>query len=209
MGDVRRSSLMSFEVEAWSWGTLGAGILTGFVANWFWDKYTTIIPSTASRQTLSINGIWLAKVAYTNVPGREGLEVMRLREKFGKVYIYKEHYNSNHRFPVRLRGEGVFRGGIMSAYVFLNEKNTYSSMTMTFKQQNTDYAAFMLEGVYTQIIDRHGERGGPLTEPYNLVRIELPFWKQLKRFVGRTYFENFGDIKDFSETLPNQIAKYL
>ena len=80
---------------------------------------------------------------------------------------------------------------------------------MTFKQETTDYGPPVLVGVYTQIIDRHGEKKETLMEPYNLVRIELSLWQQLKRFIGRTYFENFGDIKSFSECLHKQVTKYL
>lgn len=193
----------------WSWIALTAGLFVGLVTNILWARLTTLLPSLANDQTQKLDGVWLARVRYANVPGRKGLEILRIREQFGSLFIYKEHYNSNHRAPVRLRGAGIFRGGMASAYFYHDEKNAYASGTMTFRQSSTDYGPPVLVGVYTQIIDREGETKGPLMEPYNLVRIQLPYWQQLKRLVGRTYFENYDDIESFVEDIPQNVKKYL
>jgi hypothetical protein len=193
----------------WSLVALSAAVFAGLITNALWARVTTTIPTFANDHSERLNGIWLAKVRYANVPGRRGYELLRISQQAGKFTIYKEHYNSHLRLPVRLRGEGVFRGGMGSAYFYLNQTSAHQSGTMTFQKKGTDFGPPVLKGVYTQIIDREGELEGPLMEPYNLIRVQISLWQQFKRVIGRTYFENFGDIDTYVDRLPKEMTKYL
>jgi hypothetical protein len=202
-------SIMFDASNPWSLIALSATVVAGFLTNFFWARLTTLLPSFANNRAQNLSGIWLAKVRYANVPGRKGYDVIRIKEQFGSLYIYKEHYNSNLYYPAKVRGAGIFRGGMVSAYYYQEEKNAFTSGTMTFKQSDTDYGPAVLVGVYTQIIDREGEEKGPLMEPYNLIRITIPFWQQTKRLFGRTYFKNFGHVENFVARIDPRITKYL
>lgn len=199
--------LPTFDLAFWL-AALGS-LLLGFVGNWIWDRYSTLLPSMKNSEAHAISGVWVAMVAGQNKPGVFALEVLRIRESKGHVTLYIEQYHSQAKAPIQYAGKGVWRGGNLSAYYSNQNKKSTTSGVLTAHALDTVSGASQFWGKYTQVINRANEPAQVLSEPYACVACELPLRQQVRRLVGKTYFKGVDEAQAFYQALPEADRAHL
>lgn len=193
---------------SWWLSTLGS-LALGFVGNWIWDRYSTLLPSVKNSESHAISGLWLGMVAGQNKPGVVSIEVLRVRESKGHVNLYIEQYHAEAKAPIRYAGKGVWRGGNLSAYYSNRNKQSTTTGVITMRALDTIEGASQFWGKYTQVINRANEPADILTEPYASVACKLPLLRQMRRLAGRTYFTDVADVQKFYNALPPVDRQHL
>lgn len=199
--------LPDFSLAFW-FSTLGS-LALGFVGNWIWDRYSTLLPSVKNSESHAVSGLWLAMVAGQNKPGVLSIEVLRIRENKGHVSLYIEQYHSQATAPIRYAGKGVWRGGNLSAFYSNQNKMSTTSGVITARALDTVEGASQFWGKYTQVINRAGEPAQILTEPYAAVACKLSLRRQIRRLIGQTYFKNVAEAQAYYQALPPADRQHL
>ena len=176
------------------------GVALGLATNFLWERLSIRLPSMKPGQREDIAGIWVTRFNRPQFPDRKVIEVIKVRERGGNVSLYIEHYRSMEVDVLTLAGRGVFIGKTLSLFFYFTAKYRGGG-TATCTRENLDCDPPLLKGVFTQILDRADEKRIN-EQPYDLVRVNLPISRQLRRTVSLTFFGDYSQAEAFLSSLP-------
>jgi hypothetical protein len=175
-------------------------LLLGLATNAIYDFLLLFLP-VIGTSNFSLKGIWVSSF-YPEV-GQQGhsIEIYKIRQRGNKVLFNLENYNSDRKTIKELEGRGKLTVSQFSAYYYHKDQRSPDSGTFTFRLKSSKDGEAVLNGVYTEVMDReHVFNPKPVSQEATLHRIDLPLSIQLKAIFRKTYFDDYKQAQQFLDS---------
>jgi hypothetical protein len=87
---------------------------------------------------------------------------------------------------------------LMSSVYHYSDKSDNHSGTLTLALKQTLNGKIILDGSYTEFIDSDSGNDfsmRPVSENYTMIKIDIPFFTQLRVFFGKNYFTDLETVE--------------
>lgn len=178
------------------------GVATSLSAAAIWLVVGERLLRSIGGSSFSLSGTWLAHFKPISPAGSQSVEIITMSHSRDTVRFRLENYNSTRGHIVRCRGMGKFRSSQLSALWYLMDEGGQDSGTFVLRSRSTSDGPSILSGVYSRVVDL--EEAGEVvirTDPYTLLRIDLPLNRRLHRLRRGTYFKDYQELKSWLVTV--------
>ena len=179
-----------FDISTTSLGELSNKITIGilstislFVIKKLWDAIFSPLFLTKS---FSITGVW---IGVCKMPRYESIEVYRIVERKGKISFSFFSFRSDSSEVKRFVGSGIFRAQFLSAYYYAPKSGDHVSGVLSLQ-----FSAGDLWGAFTQYTKNNSQL--PKPEEFNLTRIMISRFSQIRMIARLTPFQTYAMAKD-------------
>ncbi len=172
------------------------GIIASLSASLIWHFVFVRMPSRSSVNPGNISGVWISSKFKQIGFESTTIEILKISQRGDTLRLYIEGHNQKRSHPLVILGDGKIRGNKICAHYWVRISSSPEIGTFNLRLISDEKANPILHGTYTQIFERQNLSDlEPKQYIYEAKRLQLNWYRQLKLFLGKTYFGQYSDVE--------------
>jgi len=147
-----------------------------------------------SRAYYRINGAWIGPCTLPRHKDEgevevEGLEIYHLKRNDENITFSFFHYRPDTPNIIRYEGGGVYRGGRISAFYYIDDPESCESGVFVLRNVGEIFKGFYAQYPRTSVTPYHS------AEVFILRRVQISLWAQLKMLFHRPPYATYATVE--------------
>lgn len=187
------------------WINVLAGVILAVLGWLFWKSFRVIQHLfRVSRAYYRINGAWIGPCTLPRHKEEgevevEGIEIYHLKRNKEDVTFSFFHYRPDTSQVIRYEGSGVYRGGRISAFYYIDDSKSCESGVFVLRQVSELFKGFYAQYPRSSVKPYHS------AEVFILRRIHIPLWAQVKMLFHRPPFPKYDEVQQLYEAARKEL----
>jgi hypothetical protein len=156
-----------------------------------------VLPFVRARSRYRITGIWIGTCKLPRYrEGVEAVEIYRLVTKNEHVRFKFFNYLPNVNTVQKYKGAGIYRGMVLSAFYYIPVPQSSESGVFVLRKAGEEF-----KGIYAQYDLIADMKLHTSKEDFNLMRVRISFWRQMKMMLGLPPFPCYQQAKNLYDAV--------